>query len=237
MENTTTDFINNFIILIETVANELGKGFSEFIYQEALCVLLRKYNINYSKEHILPKLFFDCVIGHMRADITLHDYNTVIECKAINDLQESHLPQIITYLEILNYNTGIFVNFVQNPSKPQLQIQKVTKISNELYLFEDHYNKTSIYMNNKGTKIIIDTSNKELEWITKNILYSENHNEDNILLKKDCKELYEKQFQNKNSNDFIKLIEDHCQDTFKDRQRNNIKYKNCIFGFNILSNT
>lgn len=226
MENTE---FNNLIILIEIVANELGKGFSEFIYQEALCVLLRKYNIKYSKEHILPKMFFDCVIGHMRADITLNDYQTVIECKAINDLQESHLPQIITYLEILNYNSGIFVNFVQNPSKPQLQIQKVTKISNELYLFEDHYNNTSIHMNNKGTKIIIDTSNKELEWITENITFCENE----ILLKKDCKEFYEKEFQNKNSNDFIKIIETHCNDTFKDRQRNTIKYKNCIFGFKI----
>lgn len=225
MVQTTTDFI----ILIETVANELGKGFSECIYQEALCVLLRKYNINYTKEHILPKMFFNCVIGHMRADITLHDYQTVIECKAINDLQESHLPQIITYLEILNYNTGIFVNFVQNPSKPQLQIQKVTKISNELYLFEDHYNNTSIHMNNKGTKIIIDTYNKELEWITQNIIFCE----ESWLCKIDCKEFYEKEFQNKNYNEFIKIIEAHCQDTFKDRQRQGIKYKNCIFGYKI----
>lgn len=228
-QTSNTNFINNFIILIETVANELGKGYSECIYQEALCVLLRKYNINYSKENVLPKIFFDCVIGYMRADITLQDYRTVIECKAINDLQESHLPQIITYLEILNYNTGIFVNFIQNPSKPQLQIQKVKKISNELYLFEDHYNNTSIHMNNKGTKIIIDTSNKELEWITQNITFCENE----VLLKKDCKEFYEKEFQNKNSNEFIKMIESHCQDTFKDRQRNTIKYKNCIFEFKI----
>ena len=231
-QTSNLNFIDNFIILIETVANQLGKGFSECIYQEALCVLLRKYNINYSKEHILPKIFFDCVIGHMRADITLQDYKTVIECKAINDLQESHLPQIITYLDILNYNTGIFVNFVQNPSKPQLQIQKVSKISNELYLFEDHYNNTSIHINNKGTKIIIDTSNKEIQWIHEHIITCEDH----ILLKKDCKEFYEKEFNNKSSSDFIKIIEDYCQDSFKDRQRNNIKYKNCIFNYKILLN-
>lgn len=221
---------DNLIILIETVANELGKGFSEFIYQEALCVLLRKNNINYSKEHILPKVFFDCVIGYMRADITLHEYKTVIECKAINDLQESHLPQIITYLEILNYNNGIFVNFVQNPSKPQLQIQKVTKLSNNLYLFQDHYNNTNIHLNNKGTKIIIDTSSEELEWIKKNIIYQE----EACLLKKDCKEFYEKEFK-KNSNDFFQLIENYCKDKFKDKQRNNIKYKNCIFDFKIIN--
>ena len=219
----------DFIELIEIVANELGKGLSECIYQEALCVLLRKYNINYSKEHVLPKVFFDCVIGYMRADITLHDYKTVIECKAINDLQESHLPQIITYLEILNYNTGIFVNFVQNPCKPQLQIQKVSKISNELYLFEDYYNNTSMHLNNKGTKIIIDNSNKEFEFVNENIIYCQ----DFYLLKKDCKELYEKEFKNKNSNDFIKLIETHCKDTFRDKQKDNIKYKNCIFDYKI----
>ncbi len=221
--------MDNYIVLCETVANELGKGWSECIYQEALCVLLRKYNITYTKEHTLSKLFFECSVGFVRADITLPEQKLVIECKAINDLQETHLPQILTYMELLDYTCGLFVNFVQNPSKSLLQIQKVTKVSEDMYLFEDHYNNTSVHLNNKGVKIIIDTSNQELEWVKNNIVYCEN----DILYKKNCKSLYETQFKTKNSNDFITLIESYCNDSFKDKQRDNIKYKTCIFNYKI----
>lgn len=221
--------MDNYVVLCETVASELGKGWSECIYQESLCVLLRKYNINYTKEHTLSKLFFGCSVGFIRADITLTEVDIVIECKAINDLQETHLPQIITYMEILNYKLGLFVNFVQNPSKSLLQIQKVTKVSDTVYLFEDHYNNTNLYLSNKGIKITIDTSNKELEWIKNNIIYCDN----SILYKNDCKDLYETQFKTKNSNDFIKLIEDFCKDSFTNKQRNNIKYKSCMFNYKI----
>jgi GxxExxY protein len=217
----------NLINLIEIVAEHLGKGYSENVYQEALCVLLRQNNINYSKENVIPKIFFDCVIGYMRADITIKELKTVIECKAINDLQESHLPQIIIYLELLKYNNGIFVNFVQNPSKPLLQIQNVTKISDDLYLFEDYYTNTNLYMNNKGIKVNIDNSKKEQEWVVNNIIYNEN----SILYKKECKEIYEKEFKNKNSTNFLKLIEVFCDNEFKDKQSNNQKYNKCIFNY------
>ena len=213
----------------EIVANEINKGYSETIYQESLAVLLRESNIKYSKEYTLSKMFHGCSVGFLRADIVLPDYKIVIECKAINDLQELHFPQIICYLEILGYKSGLFVNFVQNPSKPLLQIQKVSKISDTLYLFEDHYNNNICYLSDKGIKVIIDTREKEQKWINDNIIEIES----SILYKKDMQMLYEKEFKSKKSIEFIELIELKCKEIFTNKQRDTVKYKMCIFNYGI----
>jgi GxxExxY protein len=212
--------------MCETVAKTLGKGFSECIYQEALCVLLRNNNISYSREHNISKMFLGVYVGTMRADITLHEKKCVIECKSINDLMESHLPQIITYLEILDYPQGIFVNFNQHPNKPLLQLYTVTKKGNN-YSFVNYYSKSIVLLNNKGIKITFDTTNQEIEWVNNNIVYNEN----SILLKSDIKKVYEELFHNKNSNHFIDIIQDVCSDTFKERQKDSVKYKSCIFNY------
>jgi GxxExxY protein len=221
--------MQNLIKICEQVAQELGKGFTENIYQEAMCVLLQEQCIKYSKEHVLPKMFHNVNIGFIRSDITLID--SVIECKAVNDLPEGYLPQIVIYLEILNLSRGIFVNFNQNPSKPLLQLYTVTKTKEDMYFFEDYYNKITLTLDNKGVKIIIDTKQQELDWINDHIVYCEGNN----LIKKECKELYEKMFKKKNSNDFIKAIEELCGESFKDRQKDGVK-TNCINDYIIKAN-
>jgi GxxExxY protein len=218
--------MQNLIEICEQVAQELGKGFSECVYQEAICVLLQEQHTTYSKEHVLPKMFHGVNVGFMRADITLNE--SVIECKAVNDLPEGYLPQIVVYLEILNLPQGIFVNFNQNPSKPLLQLYTVTKTKEDMYFFEDYYNKTTLTLDTKGVKIIIDTKQQELDWINENIVYCKGNN----LIKKECKELYEKMFKKKNSNDFIKAIEEFCGESFKDRQKDGVKH-NCINDYTI----
>lgn len=106
-----------------TVGAQLGKGYAECIYQEAICVLLRKNGINYSKEVILPVLFDNLCIGNVRSDIVLNSHSIIIECKAIDgSLKTGHLPQLITYLQITNFNFGVFVNFNQNPLKDMVEI-------------------------------------------------------------------------------------------------------------------
>jgi GxxExxY protein len=108
----------------------LGKGFAECVYQEAICVLLRKHNIIYSKESILPILFQNCTVGNVRADIVLTDH--IIECKAIEaSLRTSHVPQIIAYMKLTNKPFGILVNFNQ-------------KVTNDILetIFVEEYNDT-----------------------------------------------------------------------------------------------
>ena len=118
------------LFTIFTEVSHLGKGFAEYVYQEAICVLLRKSNISYSKESTIPIFFEECSVGNVRADVVLSDY--VIECKAIEaSLRTSHIPQLVAYMKLLNKPFGYLVNFNQ-------------KVTNDILetIFVEEYNDT-----------------------------------------------------------------------------------------------
>jgi len=136
-----------------TVGEELGKGFSESIYQEAIAVLLRKANIDYCKEVTMQVKFRDIVVGNVRCDILLPKEHIIIECKAVDgNLKTSHLPQLVNYLEIMKYSKGIFVNFNQNPGKDMVEVIIVKRSESDVYEAE-MLDGEMVYMNNKGILI------------------------------------------------------------------------------------
>ena len=99
----------------------------------------------------------DIIIGNVRADIVIPANEIIIECKAIDgNLKLSHIPQIIKYLKITGYTSGLFVNFNQNPSKLTVELIEIV-FDNNLYKIEYDNNKNEniYYMNEKG--IIIET--------------------------------------------------------------------------------
>lgn len=140
------ELLSNFC---KRVGNSLGKGFSENVYQEGIALMLRRNKIDYSKEVVLQIKLDDIIIGNVRADIVLPDDDIIIECKAIDsNLKPSHAPQLINYLEILNYNSGILVNFNQNPSKDFVEIVVIRRTLNQTYSV--HINDKIYSMSNKG---------------------------------------------------------------------------------------
>ena len=218
MERKNIKYIN----FCEKVMDTLGRGYTENIYHECLCALLRKNNINYSKEVVIPIEKFDSIIGYVKADIIID--NLIIECKAINELQENYLPQIINYMELLKIYNGIFVNFVQNPSKSALQLYTVER-NNFEYVFKNHYTEEEIIFDNKGTKVVDDE--RFNKWIKDNIIVcpGEMLSKDNV-----------QQFSNFNKSD-LKIIYKHIEQftkiEFKDKQIDNKKYKQIIQDYKI----
>jgi GxxExxY protein len=133
---------NRIISYANTIGKKLGKGFTENVYQEALCTHLRTSSILYSKEQIIPISYKieneEYVIGNVRADIVIPDQSLIIECKAIEgNLRSVHVPQIISYLRILNYNKGLLINFNQNPSKEMVEYITVEREYDKFRINED----------------------------------------------------------------------------------------------------
>ena len=139
------------INICKIVHDDIGKGYSETIYQEAICILLRKNNIQYSKEVVLEKWFQDNFLGIIRSDIIIHQ-NLIIECKAIDGLlKKSHFPQLITYMEAAKIKNGIFVNFCQNPEQHVLDIYTAIKDTDDFYYFYKNTDNTVFFKyNSKG---------------------------------------------------------------------------------------
>jgi GxxExxY protein len=90
----------------------LGNGFQELIYQRALCLELNRLNISYQREIEIPIFYkdFPDPIGIRRADFIAED-KILIEIKAVTELNEIHLAQVLNYLKVYRLEVGLLINF------------------------------------------------------------------------------------------------------------------------------
>jgi len=93
----------------------LGPGHSERIYHNAMEVILRKNNIQYETERIIPIEFEGHVIGNMRADLIIEN-NLIVELKSAKNLNLLMKQQLENYIKLTNIENGILVNFPQSLS-------------------------------------------------------------------------------------------------------------------------
>jgi GxxExxY protein len=93
------------------VHNELGCGFLEAVYQEALEIEFQRQHIPYQREknlHILYK--GDKLNKQYSADFVCHN-KIIVELKALSALTSEHEAQILNYLKATGYKLGILINF------------------------------------------------------------------------------------------------------------------------------
>ena len=97
------------------VHRELGCGFLEKVYQEALAVVLTEMNIPFEREKPLDILFHGKKLNcKYIADFVVDD-KVILELKAISDLDVNCESQVINYLKATGYKVGFLMNF-GNPS-------------------------------------------------------------------------------------------------------------------------
>lgn len=92
------------------VANELGSGFLESVYQKALLIVLRDKGLQVRSQVAIPVYFRNHPVGEFYADILVED-RVVVELKATKQLAPEHLAQVINYLKASRLETGLLVNF------------------------------------------------------------------------------------------------------------------------------
>lgn len=93
------------------VHNELGCGFLEPVYQEALSIVFREKNIPFVKEKSLDIKFKGQVLNKKYiADFICFD-KIIIELKAIDTINSQHLAQVINYLKCTDKRLGLIINF------------------------------------------------------------------------------------------------------------------------------
>lgn len=101
------------------VYNELGWGFAEIVYAEALALVLEARGVSFSREQVLHVYFRRRVIGVFRADFVV-DQRVIVELKACNRIQPSHEAQLINYLRGSGLQVGLLFNFGQKPEVRRL---------------------------------------------------------------------------------------------------------------------
>ena len=93
------------------VYNNLGSGFLEAVYQEALEIELNRLGIPFEREKEVS-VYYDGVMLQQtfRADFICCD-DIILELKAVSNLTDSHRAQVYNYLKATKMKLGILINF------------------------------------------------------------------------------------------------------------------------------
>jgi len=93
------------------VHSELGPGFSERIYQNALIIALEDSGLKCDTEKEFKVLFQNKKVGLLRLDLRVED-QVIVEVKALTGfLPEVFKYQLLSYLKVSGLHVGLLVNF------------------------------------------------------------------------------------------------------------------------------
>ncbi len=92
------------------VHRQLGPGFLESVYEEALCVELEDRQIPFERQKEISVLYKGRQIGQQRIDLLVGE-SLIVELKAIEALAEIHKAQVISYLKATRLSLGLLINF------------------------------------------------------------------------------------------------------------------------------
>ena len=96
---------------LTTVHSELGPFLNEYIYQEALQILLDERQIPFQREYYFSVTYHGKRIEHKHyVDFLIQD-EIIVECKAVEKLCIEHRQQLWNYMRLTGKRIGILFNF------------------------------------------------------------------------------------------------------------------------------
>src|ERR1700730_1893668 len=96
------------------VHRELGPGFIESVYEQALAVEFALCGIAFVRQKVIPLFYRDHQIGEHRLDFLVEE-KIVVELKAIDSLQNVHFAIVRSYLKASGLADGLILNFSSMP--------------------------------------------------------------------------------------------------------------------------
>ena len=120
MNNPELDRTGTIIGAAIRVHEELGPGFLESFYEEALCIELDSLGLRYQRQLLVPVRYRAEVIGEHRLDLLIES-DVVVELKTIERFDPIHFATIRSYLKATNCTVGLLLNFAATT----LQVKRV----------------------------------------------------------------------------------------------------------------
>lgn len=107
---TIDQLITEVIECAKRIRRQLGPGFLEKVYKNAMVVELRKLNLNFETEKPIQVLYDGIVVGEYRTDIIVEG-KLILELKATQDLSIANEVQLVNYLTSTQIDDGLLINF------------------------------------------------------------------------------------------------------------------------------
>ena len=117
----------------QQVHKELGPFLNEYMYQDALEIILREKNIAYEREFYFSVEFHGHQIQHKHFVDFCCQGNVFLECKALDSLGAAQRQQLWNYMRLTKIPVGILYNFA--PIRDQSEHYYLESSTNTMYLF------------------------------------------------------------------------------------------------------
>ena len=104
------DITHKIIGAAYKVFNTLGFGFLESVYKKAMIIELFKSNLKTEEEQPLKVYYDSQAVGEFYADLFVED-EIVVELKSVQSLAKDHEVQLVNYLNGLEKDIGLLINF------------------------------------------------------------------------------------------------------------------------------
>ena len=101
------------------VYNELGYGFLEKVYQNAMYFELKSQGFKVEAQKKIKVYYKDELVGDFLADLIIND-TIILELKACEVLVKAHYVQTLNYLKATNVEIGLLLNFGERPEIKRL---------------------------------------------------------------------------------------------------------------------
>src|SRR5947199_7763441 len=112
------------------VHRELGPGFIESVYEQALAVEFALRGIAFIRQKPVPRFYRDHQIGEHRLDFLVEN-RIVVELKAIASLENVHFAVVRSYLKATTLSDGLILNFSSMPlTVKRVQRERTFKVPN-----------------------------------------------------------------------------------------------------------
>src|SRR5262245_1453237 len=110
MELQNKDLTERIIAAAIRVHKELGPGFLEAMYEEALAIELAAAGMSFERQKLLPVFYREHLIGEHRLDF-LVERRVILELKAISAVEDIHFAIVRSYLKAADLGDALLLNF------------------------------------------------------------------------------------------------------------------------------
>ena len=109
------DITEEIISAYYYVYNELGYGFLEKVYENAMLIELKSRGLKVESQKTIKVYFNETIVGDYFADIVVED-KIILELKSCESLSPEHEVQLFNYLKATNIEVGLLFNFGKRPA-------------------------------------------------------------------------------------------------------------------------
>jgi GxxExxY protein len=102
------------------VANTLGVGFVEKIYENALAHEMRKCGLTVRQQSGIIVRYDNVIIGKYSADMLVNDH-IIIELKVVKSIANEHVAQCMNYLRATGERLCLLINF----GRPRIEVRRI----------------------------------------------------------------------------------------------------------------